>query len=129
MTDKLIDNFDKLDKFEKLEILEKEEKEDFDEYVIEEDKFQKPNSLRKDNELFNDDDNIVHQVVSVSRVEIRGEETWEISVDKKIVLTLPGIKFTNKERSFFRTVDGIKYIISGFKNGWRTISQFKKGIK
>lgn len=124
---KVEDNFDKLDKFQHLEDAEKEEKFE-DEYVIEEDKFVKPNTLRKDHELFDDGMNVVHKIISVKRVSYKTGEDWEIRADDDIVLTLKGVRFTSKEKDFFRTVAGIQYIIAGYKSGWKSISDFKKNL-
>ena len=100
-----------------------------EEYIIEEEKFYKSSSLRNESELFNDDDYIPHTVISVKRIQFSNTEDWEIKTDKKTVLILKGVRFTSKEKDFFRTVEGVKYIITGYKNGWRSVSDFKKNLK
>ena len=100
-----------------------------EEYVIEEEKFHKSSSLRNESELFNDDDYVPHTVISVKRIQFANGEDWEIKVDKKTILVLKGVRFSSKEKDFFRTVSGIKYIIHGYKNGYRSVSDFKKNIK
>lgn len=105
------------------------DKYDTEEYVIDEDKFYRTSSLRQETELFDDDSHVPYQVVSVKRVEFGKAEDWEIKSDQKTVMVLKGVRFTAKERSFLRTVDGIKFVILGYKSGWTSVSEFKRNIK
>lgn len=107
----------------------KEHKEDVEEYVIDEDKFIRNGPLKQDSELFDEELNIRHKVISVKRIEFKDAEDWEIKSDDKTVLVLKGVRFSLKEKQFFRTVDGVKFIINGFKNGWNSISEFKRNLK
>jgi len=100
-----------------------------EEYVIEEDKFLRNGSLRQETELFDDDAHVKHKVISVRRIEFGNAEDWEIKSDNKTVLVLKGVRFTTKEKLFLRTVDGIKFIIGGFKDGWSSVSEFKRNLK
>jgi len=100
-----------------------------DEYIIDENKFQKNGSLRQDSEFFNDEDYVVHDLISVKRIENNKNEDWEIYRNKTLALILKGTRFTSKEKSFFRNVDGVKYIIDGYKKGWKSVSDFKKNLK
>jgi hypothetical protein len=105
------------------------DKYDTEEYVIDEDKFYRTSSLRQCTELFNEDSHIPHQVISVKRVEFSKTEDWEIKADQKAVMILKGVRFTAKEKKFLRTVDGIKFVIEGYKSGWNNVSEFKRNIK
>ena len=101
-----------------------------DDYSIEEEKLKKVNILRQDGELFDDDAHKPHDIISVKRIEYKnGGEDWEILSNKENVLTLKGVRFTKKEKLFFRTVKGIQFIISGYKEGWNSVSEFKKNVK
>lgn len=86
-------------------------------------------SLRTESELYKDEDNIKFKTIRVRRINLRKEENWEILQDDKIVFILNGIKFSKKEREFFRSVDGIRFIIDGFKSGWKSVIKYKNGIK
>lgn len=103
--------------------------EDTEEYVIDEEKFYRASSLRQETELFDDESYVPHKVVSVKRVQFGNGEDWEIQADKKTILVLKGVRFTSKEKEFLRTVPGIQFIISGYKNGWKSVSEFKRNIK
>jgi len=105
------------------------DKYDTEEYVIDEDKFYRTGSLRQETELFDDDSHIPHRVISVKRVEFGKAEDWEIKADQKTVLVLKGVRFTTKEKNFLRTVDGIKFVIAGYKAGWNSVSEFKRNLK
>jgi hypothetical protein len=100
-----------------------------DEDVVENVQNPLSNSLKIDNDLFRDEDAIVHKIISVRRVAKGNSESWNIFVDKKNVLKLPGERFSMKERTFFRTVDGINFIIKGYKEGWNSVNKFKQMVK
>jgi|SRR3990172_6419492 len=87
------------------------------------------NVLRIDHELFKDEDNIKQKLINVKRVNLRKGEDWEILEDGKVVLLLKGIRFTKPEKDFLRTLDGMKFLISGYKNGIKSVVKFKQEIK
>jgi len=87
-------------------------------------------TLRVDTELFKDEDYVAHNVVGVRLIDLpNGCNDWEITDKNHLVLTLKGIRFTNKEKEFLQSTDGILFIINGYKKGWKSISQFKREIK
>lgn len=86
-------------------------------------------NLKYNNEFYKDEDNIKLKVISVKRRKLRKGEDWEILENKELVLTLKGIRFNNKEKEYFRTVDGINFIMNGYKNGWDSVLKFKTEVK
>lgn len=86
-------------------------------------------SLKYDNEFYKDENNIEENNITVHRAKLKKSEDWEILENNKIVLILKGIRFSNKEKEYFRTVDGIKFIMNGYKNGWSSVVKFKNEIK
>lgn len=103
-----------------------------DEYNIDEEKFKGGNLgfLRQETELFDDGSYIVHELINARRIELsRGGEDWEILKDKKPVLTLKGVRFTKKERAYLRSVEGMLFIVNGYKLGWKSVSEFKRQLK
>src|SRR3990167_3283012 len=85
---------------------------------------------RADNELFNEDDNIANIVVSAKRVKLpRNGEDWEITVDGRTALKLKGTRFTNPEKIFLRTVDGMRFLISEYKSGNKSVVKIKVSMK
>ena len=96
-----------------------------DEYSVED----KNTSLLKDTELFKVEDYIPHKVIRVKRVtKAKGTEDWNILEDSDVSLVLTGSRFNNKEKDFLRTPEGFKYIVDGFKKGWRSINKFKQNL-
>jgi len=87
--------------------------------------------LKADNELFQEEDYVPQTLINVKRVTSKREtkEDWVIYQDKKIVLRLKGNRFSTKEKQFLRTVDGMKFIISEYKNGLKSINAFKNKLK
>jgi hypothetical protein len=87
------------------------------------------NSLRIDNELFKDEDNIVYPLIQVKKInKSKNGESWQILQDKKVVLVLKAEDFDEKELEFLKTYEGFLYLINGYKNGYRELSEFKDGI-
>src|SRR5690606_19032598 len=100
-----------------------------EEYVSDEEKFSRNGPLRQDSEFFDDKSYVVHDIIGVKRIEFNKGEDWEITSNSKIVLVLKGARFTSKERDFLRGVDGMKFIISGYRDGWKSVSEFKRHLK
>lgn len=86
-------------------------------------------SLKYNNEFYKDEDNIEQKIINVHRAKLRKGEDWEILENKKVVLILKGIRFNNKEKEFFRSVDGISFIMNGWKQGWDSVLKFKNEVK
>lgn len=86
-------------------------------------------ALKYDNEFYKEEDNIEQKSITVRRAKLRKGEDWEILEDKNVMLILKGIRFSNKEKEYFRSVDGIKFIMDGYKNGWGTVVKFKSEVK
>ena len=85
--------------------------------------------LKTENELFKDEDNVKHILISVKRRAGRNGENWEICENGKSVLKLPGEKLSTKEKEYLRTVDGVQFLIAGYKQGWKSFNKFKQGLK
>jgi len=86
-------------------------------------------ALKYNNEFYKDEDNIQQKVINVKRTKLRKGEDWEILENKKVVLILKGVRFNNKEKEYFRTIEGIKFIMDGYKNGWDSILKFKTELR
>jgi hypothetical protein len=101
---------------------------DEDEYCLDENKFSRTN-LRQDTELFDEDECVVHDLVGVRWVPLSKGEDWEITKNRRNVLVLKGVRFSKKERDFLRTAAGMSFIVGGYKQGWKSISEFKRQVK
>lgn len=101
-----------------------------DDFSIDDEKLKRSASLKQETEFFNEESNIVYDLVSVRRVKLpKNGENWNFLFNKKVQFTLNGIKFTNKEREFMRTPKGIITILQAYKDGLRSVSAFKERIK
>jgi hypothetical protein len=88
------------------------------------------NLLRTDHELFKEDDDVQHKVINVRRVNLpHNGEDWELLENGQVVLTLKGVRFTKTERNFLRTIEGMKFIIDGYKAGIKSVVKFKEAMK
>lgn len=85
--------------------------------------------LKTDNELFDDEEYVAQKIINVKRVNLKKGEDWEILEDSKVVLTMKGTRFTNLEKEFLRTVEGMKFIIAEYKIGTKTVVKFKEKLK
>ena len=88
------------------------------------------NFSKTGNDLFKEEEDVKHKIVNVKRINLphKGED-WEIIEDGKVVLTLHGTRFTKTEKDFLKTVDGMKFLIKGYKSGIKSVVKFKKTIK
>lgn len=86
--------------------------------------------LKAENELYKENSNIQHKLIQVKRKETKknGEE-WFILEDKKIVLQIKGSRFSNEEKIFLRTVDGMKFLMSSYKEGLHSVVKMKEKLK
>jgi hypothetical protein len=100
-----------------------------DEFFIDENKQSNSNSLRQDNDLFDDNRYVAQQVISIRRIARANNEDWEIVVDKKPVMLLKGTRFSKPEREFLRTPQGMSFMIGGYKNGWKSVSEYKRQVE
>lgn len=107
----------------------------YDKYGIENDQFfydestSKSNSLKYDSELFNDEDYVPGDIINVKRISKLDVEDWQILLNNKEILLLKGTRFSAGEKKFLRTIQGINFIIDGIKQGWKSVSEFKRQIK
>jgi len=99
-----------------------------DDFFIDEKKASPTNSLRQDNDLFDEASYTAQPVISVRRVERASNEDWEILVDRKPVMLIKGTRFSKPERAFLRTPQGMSFMIGGYKNGWKSVSEYKRQV-
>lgn len=86
--------------------------------------------LRADNELFNEEANIALPIINVKRVKLpRNGEDWEVIENGQVVLTLKGTRFTNPEKTFLRTVEGMQFLMAQYKSGKKSVVKIKEEIK
>jgi hypothetical protein len=91
---------------------------------------QKYNLSKFDYDLYHEEDDVAEKVIRVKRVALPNKgERWKIFEDGKVVFIVEGTKLTNKEKDFLRTVDGVNFLISQFKQGIKSFNSLKSEIK
>ena len=81
-------------------------------------------------DLYHEEDDVVEKVIRVKRVSMPNKgEKWKIFEDTKLIFTVEGAKLTNKEKEFLRTIDGVNFLISQYKQGLKSINYLKTEIK
>lgn len=103
-----------------------------DEFFVEDNsdsKFSQFGTLKNDLELFDDDSYVPQDLISVRRIAYNKKEDWKIFKNKETVMVLKGARFTKKEKEFLRSKEGVSFIIKGYKDGWRSVSEFKRQLK
>lgn len=84
--------------------------------------------LKQDNEFYNEEDNIPGKLIRVKKMS-KPEEGWKILVDGKEYLLIKSSRFSKQEKEFLRTEQGFQFIIDGVKQGWNSISEFKRKLE
>lgn len=72
-------------------------------------------SLRTENEFFDENKNIRYPSVSIKRIKTKNREDWEILENNKSVLLLYGDNFSEDEKQFLRSINGIQFVLSIYK--------------
>lgn len=81
-------------------------------------------------DLYHEEDNKVEKIIRIKRISVpTGTEKWKIFEDNKVIFVVEGSKLTNKEKEFLRSIDGVNFLISQYKQGIRSINVLKNDIK
>lgn len=81
-------------------------------------------------DLYHEEDDKAEKVIRVKRVSMPNKgEKWKIFEDNKVMFTVEGTKLTNKEKDFLRSVDGVNFLITQYKQGIKSFNSLKKEIK
>ena len=80
-------------------------------------------------DLYHEEYDTIEKVIRVKRFSVPNDEKWKIFEDTKVVLIIEGSKLTKKEKEFLRTVEGVNFLISQYKNGINSFNSMKAEIK
>lgn len=81
-------------------------------------------------DLYHEEDDTVEKVIRVKRVSLPNkEEKWKIYEDNKAILVIEGSKLTNKEKEFLRSVDGVNFLLSQYKQGIKSFNSLRIEMK
>lgn len=111
------------------------EKKSYDKYVsssdekfVYDEKTAKTGSfIKQDCELYNDEDNIPGEPIRVKRIT-KPQEGWKVMKNGKDILVIKASRFSKQEKEYLRTVKGLSFIIDGVKQGWKSVSEFKRNL-
>jgi len=94
------------------------------------DQNQKYNLSKFEFDLYHEEDDVAEKVIRVKRVSMPNKgEKWKIFEDNKVMFIVEGTKLTNKEKDFLRTVDGVNFLITRYKQGIKSFNALKSEIK
>lgn len=92
--------------------------------------FEKNFNMTKEDALFDDDSNVVHEIISIRKVMLPNNGLcWEVLRDKKVIISINSNRLTKKERSFLSSVDGMQFLIAQIKSGVFKLKDIKSNIK
>lgn len=81
-------------------------------------------------DLYHEEDDKAEKVIRVKRVAMPNKgEKWKIFEDNKVMFVVEGTKLTNKEKEFLRTIDGVNFLITQYKQGIKSFNSLKNEIK
>jgi hypothetical protein len=108
----------------------------YDKYSIESDQFfydeghsKNTSILKQETELFNEEDYVPGELIRVKRIAKSDSEDWQVFINNNKTLLIKGNRFSTTEKEFLRTPAGVMFIINGIKQGWKSVSDFKRQIK
>lgn len=105
-----------------------DEEDDMKEMVIAGKKVGSGNTILKlNNEFYKEECHVPHNLIQVKKAKKSND--WNILENGKVKLALPGNKFTGVEREFFKTSDGIRFLLAAYKEGNDTVLKIKKAFK
>lgn len=81
---------------------------------------------KSDDELFNESEHIPHIVIRAKRVKSpKKGEYWQILENNKEVLYMAGVRFSKKEKEFLHTAEGMSFLVSSYKSGFKSVVKIK----
>ncbi len=81
-------------------------------------------------DLYKEEDDIPQKVIRVKRFSMPNKgEKWKVFEDTKVIFILDGTKLNNKEKDYLRTVEGVNFLITQFKDGIKSLNFIRKEIK
>ncbi len=90
----------------------------------------KYNLSKYEYDLYHEEDDVSNPVLRVKRFSTPNKgEKWKFFSDNKITFILEGTKLTGKEKEFLHTVEGVNFLLQGYKDGVDSFHGFKKRLK
>lgn len=98
---------------------------DNDQFVYDENSSGK-SFIKQDSELYNEEEAVIPgDSVRVKRVDT----DWKVYKNGTEVLVLKESRFTAKEKEWLQSTQGFLFLLNGAKQGWDSVSEFKRQIK
>lgn len=99
----------------------------FDEFK---DQSTKHNLSKFEYDLYHEEDDKIEKIIRVRRISMPNKgEKWKIFEDNSVMFVVEGNKLSNKEKDFLRSVEGVNFLISQYKQGIKSFTALKTEIK
>jgi len=83
-----------------------------------------------DSELYDEAKATPARMVRVKRISSNAKgERWRIFDGDELKFVLDGNKLTKKEKTFLRTLDGVRFLIDEFKVGFKSFNELRGRLK
>lgn len=90
----------------------------------------KHNLSKFEYDLFHEEDDKIEPIIRVRRVNMPNKnEKWKIMSDNKVLFVIEGVKLTNKEKEFLRSIDGVNFLLKQAKSGIKSFNSLKIELK
>ena len=88
------------------------------------------NSLRVDNDLYDDEAHVIHKIIRVRHITLpKNGEDWEILENEQVSFVVKGVRLTKRERNILKTANGLNLLILEYKNGIKSVAKIKQKLK
>lgn len=85
-------------------------------------------SLKQDCDFFNDELYVPNKLIGVKYVGNKNVDKWTFTEDNKPTFSLDGSKFSEEQRKFFKTVEGMQFLILQYKLGLKNQLDLKEKL-
>lgn len=84
---------------------------------------------KAENELFDEAAYKANKLLRIKRkFTKKSGESWEFWIDDEEVLTIKAARFKLNEREFFRTAEGIQFLLKAYKSGAKSAVKIKEQL-
>lgn len=84
-------------------------------------------------DLYHEELDIAEKVIRVKRIALPKGEKWKIfeilGKENKLIFTVEGIKLSNKEKEYLRSVEGFNFLVAQSKLGISSFNALRKELK
>ena len=86
-------------------------------------------SLKKDNDLYDEEEGSKKNSVFKIKRSTKKEEIWEVMKDDDSVFSLNAKHFNLRQRAFLRSYEGFLFLMEEYNKGNRSVAKIRKSLK